>query len=82
MQHCKHTTPATGLFSLPVALLWLLLSITLTLSACTKENWYEGVKASHEAQCMEEPISEYDNCMKQLQEQSYEEYQRDRESLK
>jgi len=31
---------------------------------------------------MNEPISEYDNCMKQLQEQSYEEYERDRESLK
>ena len=80
MQH--NTISATGLFSSSAALLWLLIPITLTLSACTKENWYEGVKASHEAQCMNEPLSEYDNCLKQLQEQSYEEYQRDRQSLK
>ena len=63
-----------GLFAVALA--------ALSSSGCTKENWYEGVKASHEAQCMNEPISEYDNCMKQLQEQSYEEYERDRESLK
>ena len=62
--------------------LFTLASVVLSSSGCTKENWYEGVKASHEAQCMKEPISEYDNCMEQLQEQSYEDYERDRDSLK
>jgi hypothetical protein len=63
-----------GLFAVALA--------ALSCSGCTKQNWYEGVKASHEAQCMKEPISEYDSCMEQLQEQSYEDYERDRDSLK
>lgn len=73
----KHFVTTTGLFSL----LPLVLLATLLSSACTKENWYEGIKASHEVQCRKEPISEYDACMKSLQEQSYKDYEQDRQSL-
>lgn len=58
-----------------------ILMFTLALTACTTQNWYQGMQASHEARCMQEPISEYEECMKQTDD-SYDEYQENRQQLK
>ena len=56
----------------------ILLAITLT--ACTKQAWYQGAQSAKEAHCMKEPVSEYDDCIQQSSE-NYEEYNKNREAL-
>ena len=60
----------------------LLVSIVLiiTLSACSKQNWYQGAQSAKEAHCMKEPVSEYEDCMQQSSE-NYDEYNKNREAL-
>ncbi len=60
--------------------LFILLFVFLSLSACTSSNWYHGMKASEQVQCLNVPQSEYDECMKNSNE-SYEEYKQKREEL-
>jgi hypothetical protein len=55
-------------------------SLTTTLSACSKQNWYQGMQSAHEARCMQEPVSEYDECMRQSGD-SYNEYEKNRGDL-
>ncbi len=58
--------------------------ITLTfataLTACSKENWYQGAQSSQTAHCIKEPLSEYENCTQQSAE-NYDEYIKNREQL-
>lgn len=60
----------------------LLISIVLiiTLSACSRQNWYQGAQSAKEAHCMKGPVSEYKNCMQQSSE-NYDEYSKNREAL-
>ena len=60
----------------------LLVSIVLiiTLSACSKHNWYQGAQSAKEAHCMKGPVSEYEDCIKQSSE-NYDEYIKNREAL-
>ena len=60
----------------------LLVSIILiiTLSACSRQNWYQGVQSAKEAHCMKGPVSEYENCIQQSSE-NYDEYSKNREAL-
>ena len=60
----------------------LLVSIVLiiTLSACSRQNWYQGAQSAKEAHCMKEPVSEYEDCMQQSSE-NYDEYNKNREAL-
>jgi hypothetical protein len=54
--------------------------LAITLSACTKQAWYQGAQSAKEAHCMKEPVSEYDDCIQQSAE-NYDEYNKNREAL-
>ena len=55
----------------------------LTLAGCTTESWYHGAKSAQTTHCMKEPISEYEDCIKQTGEdyESYQSYKEKREQL-
>jgi hypothetical protein len=61
---------------------FLLLAVLLLplLPACSKQNWYQGMQSAHEARCKQEPLSEYDDCMRQSHD-SYDEYEKNRKDL-
>ncbi len=40
---------------------------------CTNQNWYEGLKSNQKLKCQQGPVSEYDECMKRI-EDSYQDY--------
>lgn len=63
-----------------IACFLLLIGISASLTACSKQNWYQGGQSSLQAQCMKGPASEYNDCMKQSSE-SYPEYEKNREEL-
>jgi len=63
-----------------IAILLFAIGLTITLGACTKQAWYEGAKSSQKVCCMNEPISEYENCMQQSAE-DYDAYSKNREAL-
>ena len=52
--------------------------LLLTLTACTKQQYYEGLNAGHRAGCLEYPESEYAGCIDETKT-SYEEYKQQRE---
>jgi hypothetical protein len=54
--------------------------LILSVSACSKQSWYQGAQSAKEAQCLKEPVSEYEDCVKQSG-QSYDEYSKTREQL-
>ena len=54
--------------------------IVITVVACTKQGWYQGARSSQTANCMKEPLSEYEDCNKQSDE-SYEDYKNSRDQL-
>ena len=56
------------------------ITVVITLSACTKQNWYQGAQSAQTAHCMKEPLSEYENCNKQSKE-SYEDYKTNKDQL-
>jgi len=60
---------------------WILLSLSTVLTACTQQNWYHGAQSAQTANCMQQPISEYNDCNKQSQEMSYQEYVKNQEPL-
>ena len=66
------------MISKPLYITITLLAITLT--ACTKQAWYQGAQSAKEAHCLKEPVSEYEDCMQQSSE-TYEEYKKNREAL-
>ena len=37
--------------------------VSLTITACTRQQYYEGLKAGHRAGCLEYPESEYADCI-------------------
>ena len=57
-------------------------SLAIGLSACTKQSWYHGAQSAQTAHCMEQPPAEYDDCVQQSREMSYDEYEKSREELK
>jgi hypothetical protein len=69
----------TNLYS---SIRFLLLAVLLmpVLYACSKQNWYQGVQSTHQARCMQEPLSEYDECMQQSND-NYNEYENSRKDL-
>jgi hypothetical protein len=63
---------------MPLILLTVIATVGLT--ACSKQNWYQGGQSSLQAKCMKGPAAEYNDCMKQASE-SYNEYEKSRETL-
>ena len=61
-----------------------LISITfmlaLTLTACSKQGWYQGMQSAQTANCMKEAISEYDDC-KQPSNENYDSYEKVRKDI-
>ena len=55
-----------------------LIRASLTMTARTRQQYYEGLKAWHRACCLEYPESEYAGCIDET-ETSYEEYKQQRE---
>jgi hypothetical protein len=61
----------------------LLLGIFMsTLAGCTTQAWYEGVKQGAENNCRNQPPSEIDRCLENLNKKSYEEYEKERTNQK
>ena len=56
----------------------ILLAITLT--ACTKQAWYQAAQSSQTTHCMKEPAAEYNDCIQQSAE-NYDEYNKNRKAL-
>ena len=52
--------------------------LLLTMTACTRQQYYEGLKAGHRAGCLEYPESEYKDCVDETKT-SYEEYKQQRD---
>ena len=52
-----------------------------TVVSCSKASVYEGTRHSAKNECLTLPSSQYEECMKQYQE-DYESYNRKRESVK
>jgi len=50
------------------------------ITACSKQNWYQGVQSSQKAHCMKEPLAEYEECIRQSNE-SYDSYSKNQEEL-
>lgn len=54
--------------------------LLVTLTACTTQNWYKGAQSAQTAQCMKEPLSEFEDCNEQTKE-SYDSFKENREQL-
>lgn len=55
-----------------------LLASTLLLASCSTANWYQGAKASGEAECRKLPPGQYEECMRNY-DKTYNEYTKQRE---
>ncbi len=62
-------------------LTFILLTISF-LTACSQQNWYHGAQSAQTANCMRQPLAEYNDCNQQSGEMTYEEYKKSREELK
>jgi pantothenate synthetase len=58
----------------------LLLLASVSLIACSEQNWYQGAQSAQTAECMKQPLSEYKDCNKAA-EKSYEQYKSERDQL-
>ena len=58
-------------------------ALLLAVTGCTTESWYQGAKSAQTSHCMKEPISEYEDCIKQAGEdgESYQGYKEKPELL-
>jgi hypothetical protein len=50
------------------------------MTACTQQQYYEGLKAGHRSNCLNYPEAEYDDCVEETNS-SYDEYQAVREKI-
>lgn len=54
------------------------LLVLLPLAGCTTRAWYESSKASAESECRKLPPGGYEDCMRRVNRQSYEDYEKER----
>jgi hypothetical protein len=54
--------------------------LLISLTACTKQQYYEGLKAERRTECLEYPVSEYEDCIDETQK-SFEEYSTERKEV-
>jgi len=62
-----------------------IISLVLCMGAvtgCTARSWYEGSKKSAEDYCNHLPPGDVDQCLKGMNKQSYEEYEKERTGQK
>ena len=53
--------------------------IALGISACTQQAWYEGAKQSQRNECYKAPPAAREECLKALDSETYDDYQRNRQ---
>lgn len=53
----------------------------LILSACGKQQFYEGMKAGQRADCLDYPEAEYRECVEETRD-SYEQYKQQRDEVR
>ncbi|MGD2161424.1 MAG: hypothetical protein PVG94_09610 [Gammaproteobacteria bacterium] len=68
------STIGMPIFAVPVTILFLV------ISACTSQQYYEGLKAGHRANCLEYPEAEYKDCIEEA-DTGFEEYKNQREEV-
>jgi hypothetical protein len=49
------------------------------VSGCTERAWYEGARQSQRNECYKMPLPAREECLKALDSESYDEYQRQRQ---
>jgi hypothetical protein len=54
----------------------LAILMALSIQACSQRLWYEGAKQSHRNECNKAPPSEREECLRNMDNDSYDEYQR------
>lgn len=59
--------------------LCFVLLMAVVVSACTQRAWYEGAKQSQRNECYKMPLSAREECLKALDSETYDEYQRQRQ---
>jgi len=52
--------------------------ISLLLAGCSTRAWYEGARASAESECRRQPPGAYEDCMRRVNRQTYEDYEKER----
>lgn len=52
--------------------------VTLTMSACSTQAWYEGLKFGAEDECRRQPPGEVERCLSRLNKKAYGEYEKER----
>jgi len=57
----------------------LAILMAVSVQACTQRAWYEGVKQSRRNECNKAPPSEREECLRTMDNDSYDEYQRKRQ---
>ena len=53
--------------------------MALEITGCTQQAWYEGVKQSQRNECYKAPPAAREECLKALDSETYDEYQRKRQ---
>lgn len=57
----------------------VLMAFTIsTMSGCTTQSWYEGVKEGARNNCRSQPPGEVESCLEKLNTKTYEEYEKAR----
>ena len=53
--------------------------MALSVQACSQRLWYEGLKQSQRNECYKAPPSESEECLRNMDNDSYDKYQRKRQ---
>jgi hypothetical protein len=61
-----------------ISLLLLISMASLVLAGCSTRAWYEGARASAENECRRQPPGAYEDCMRRVNRQTYEDYEKER----
>ena len=61
--------------------LTLIFASSIFLTACGQQNWYQGARSAQAANCMKQPLAEYEDCNQSSQDMSYQQYEKMQEQL-
>ncbi len=58
-----------------------MLLLMSTMTGCSYQAWYEGVRETRRQECYKLSPGEVQDCLKQVDHASYEQYRREREEM-